>query len=121
MFALSTNNNTHKIFIIMNKFFSLLAAAFLFTAASATASTTTQANDNLNDVVTLQTAGQSVTMYVAIEKPNGEVATLTARYGNMAQALVGYHQFVSTMPIGSKVLAADFTDQNGRVIFSATV
>ncbi len=121
MFALSTNNNTHKIYFTMNKFLSLLAAAFVFTAASASASTTTLANDNLNDVVTTQTLGQSVTMYVAIEKPNGEVATLTARYGSMAQALVGYHQFIVTMPLGSKVLAADFTDQNGRVIFSATV
>jgi len=105
----------------MNKFFSLFAAAFLFTAASATAATTTHANDNLNDVVTTQTTAASVTLYAAIEKPNGEVATMTARYSGMAQALVGYHQFVATMPPGSKVLAADFTDENGQVLFSAQI
>ena len=105
----------------MNKFFSLFAAAFLFTAASATAATTTQANDQLNDVVTTQTVGQTVTLYAAVEKPNGEIATLTARYETMAQALVGYHQFVATMPPGSKLVAADFTDQNGQVLFSANV
>lgn len=105
----------------MNKFFSLFAAAFLFTAASATAATTTQANDQLNDVVTTQTVGQTVTLYAAVEKPNGEIATLTARYATMTQALVGYHQFVATMPPGSKLVAADFTDQNGQVLFSANV
>lgn len=32
MFALSTNNNTHKIFIVMNKSTSLRAAAVRFSA-----------------------------------------------------------------------------------------
>lgn len=104
----------------MNQFFSLLAAAFVFTAASASAATTVS-NDQLNDALTTQTVAKSVTLYAAVEKPNGEIATLTARYGSMSQALVGFHQFVSRMPVGSKLLRAEFVDENGNLIYAAQV
>ncbi len=103
----------------MNKFFSLLAAAFLFTAASATASTTTQANNNLNDVVTLDNATQvtySVTVLALDDQ--GNRAFHSSKHRSLTQAHMTYQAFVLELPDGAEVVRAEIVDSNGRVILS---
>ncbi len=37
----------------------------------------------------------------------------------MSKALVAYHQFIATLPYGSRILTVEFTDEGGGLIFSA--
>ena len=102
----------------MNKFFSLLAAAFVFTAASASV-TTTLAHDNTSDVVTLDNATQvSYTVTVLALDDKGNRAFHASKHRNLTQAHMAYQAFVFELPDGSEVVRAEIVDSNGRVILS---
>ena len=103
----------------MNKFFSLLAAAFVFTTASASATTTPLAHDNTSDVVTLDNATQvtyAVTVLALDDK--GNRAFHASKHRNLTQAHMAYQAFVFELPDGSEVVRAEIVDSNGRVILS---
>ncbi len=105
----------------MNKFFSLLALAFSFTAFSANAavdaSTTNdfsiqmELNDNVVD--------GGITMTAEVLLPDGTISRKSKNFRSMEQAVDGYVKFVSTLPYGSQLIRVEFTDRNGNVVFAA--
>ena len=103
----------------MNKFFSLLAAAFVFTTASASATTTPLAHDNTSDVVTLDNATQvSYTVTVLALDDQGNRAFNSSKHRNLTQAHMAYQAFVFELPDGSEVVQAEIVDSDGEVILS---
>ena len=125
MFALSTHNNNTQKRIAMNKFFSSAFAAMLtLSAIGAQAGTNIITSDNLVQLTEVQSTqdlavSASVTMRIKAQLPDGTITTKKGRYDSMAKALVAYHQFIATLPHGSRILAVDFTDEGGGLIFSA--
>ena len=101
----------------MNKFFSLFAAAFLFTAASATAfaHTTVDADQQ----VTLDNATQvTYTVTVLAVHADGNRAYHASKHKSLTQAHMTYQAFVLELPDGAEVVRAEIIDSNGRVILS---
>ncbi len=125
MFALSTNYSNTQIPNAMNKFFSSAFAAMLaFSAIGAQAGTNIITCDNLVQVTEVQSTQDlavsvSVTMRIKAQLPDGTVTTKKGRYDSMSKALVAYHQFIATLPYGSRILTVEFTDEGGGLIFSA--
>ena len=109
----------------MNTFFSSLFAAMLtLSAIGAQAGTNTIISDNLVQLTEVQSSqdlavSASVTMRIKAQLPDGTIATKKGRYDSMSKALVAYHQFIATLPHGSRILAVEFTDEGGGLIFSA--
>lgn len=125
MFALSTNHSNPQKRIAMNQFFSSAFAAMLtLSAIGAQAGTNIITSDNLVQLTEVQSTqdlavSASVTMRIKAQLPDGTITTKKGRYDSMSKALVAYHQFIATLPHGSRILAVDFTDEGGGLIFSA--
>lgn len=105
----------------MNKFFSLLALAFSFTAFSASAAVDANTTNDfsvqmeLNDNV----ADGAITMSAAVLLPDGTTSRKSKTFRTLEDAVAGYVKFVSTLPYGSKLLRVEFTDARGNVVFAA--
>jgi hypothetical protein len=105
----------------MNKFFSLLALAFSFTAFSANAAVDANTTNDfsiqmeLNDNV----AEGAITMTAAVLLPDGTTSRKSKTFRNMQQAVDGYVKFVTTLPYGSTLIRVQFTDEFGNVVFAA--
>lgn len=100
----------------MNKFFSLLAAAFLFTAASASASTTAVTLNQ--DVDNVQVSQVTYSVQVLAIHPDGNRAFHSSKHRSLTEAHMTYQAFVLELPDGSDVVRAEIVDSNGRVILS---
>ena len=105
----------------MNKFFSLLALAFSFTAFSANAAVDANTTNDFSIQMELNdnTADGAITMSAAVLLPDGTTSRKSKTFRSMEEAVDGYVKFVSTLPYGTKLLRVEFTDARGNVVFAA--
>ena len=102
---------------VMNKFFSLFAAAaFALASSTAFAHTTTVDADQQ---VTLDNATQvTYTVTVLAVHADGNRAYHASKHKSLTQAHMTYQAFVLELPDGAEVVRAEIIDSNGRVILS---
>lgn len=125
MFALSTNNNNPQNPNTMNKIFSsVFAAALALASTAAMASTPIQtdalgAEINTADRVECSIEAGQVSMRIVAGLPDGSRQMKKGHFTSMSGALVAYHQFISTLPQGSRIISVEFRDGAGNTLFSS--
>jgi len=115
--------------VMNNAFAAIFAAAFaavfaLSSNAAFAANTASLNNADMASISATETSSTlmeetAVTMRILVILPNGSTTMKKGNYSSMVQALMAYHQYVNSLPRGSKISYVEFSDGSGNIIFSS--